>query len=214
MVEAGWCRKQATDLSAYTVVAAHYLAALPRKYIGAGHEKCTPKVCIAYNVDEKLYAVAHTSEDCRCQLHEPEIPKVIIQTIKKGGIPLISISLTPEGDPRLRVLDASPDVHVWIGGLGNFSQSQLPRCQLLSIHSLLKSLKSYKPKHRDFSNPVSKSENWFFAKRSRIFTVLNIITSFLICFHRRRKPQSSDLELTSIQDKAAVIFWMDTFACR
>lgn len=216
MVEAGWCRKQATHLAAYTVIGAHYLAALPRKYIGAGHEKCTPNVCIAYNVDEKLYAVAHTSEDCRCKLHEPEISKVIIQIIKKGGIPLISISLTPGGDPRLRVLGAFPDVqytaisHVWIGGLGNFSQNQLPRCQLLRIHSLLKNLKTYKLKHRGFSNLASKSENWLFAKRSRIFTVLNIIKSFLICFYRRRNPQSSDLEVTSIQDEAPVIFWIDT----
>lgn len=108
MVEAGWCRKQATHLSSYTVIGAYYLAALPRKYIGARHEKCTPKVCIAYNVDKKLYATAHTSEDCRCQSYEPEISKVIVRTVKKGGIPLISMSLTPEGDPRLSVLDASP----------------------------------------------------------------------------------------------------------
>lgn len=219
MVEAGWCRKQATDLYAYSVIGAHYLAALPRKSFGAGHEKCNPKNCIAYNVDEELYVVGHTDEHCQChlhELHEPEIPKVI-QIIKKGGIPLISISLTPEGDPRLSVLDASPDIqytaisHVWIGGLGNFSENQLPRCQLLRIHSLLKNLNSYKPIQKSFSNSVSRPENWFSARRSQIFTVLSIITSFLICFYSRRKPHSRDLELASIKDSGPVIFWMDTF---
>lgn len=215
MVEAGWCRKQATDLSAYSVIGAHYLAALPRKYFGSGHEKCKPKVCVANNVDEKLYTVAHTSENCQCQLQGPDMPNVI-QTIKEGGIPLISISLAPEGDPRFTVLEASPDVkytavsHVWIGGLGNFSQNQLPRCQLLRIHSLLKNLKSYKPNQRSLLNPASRPKNWFFASRSRIFTVLNIITSILICFYQRRKTPGGDLELAFIGEKDPIIFWMDT----
>lgn len=216
MVEAGWCQKQATDLSCYySVTSAHYLAALPRKHFGAGHEKCEPNVCVANNVDENFYAVAHTSEHCQCQLHEPELPKVI-QTIKGGDIPLISTSLTPEGDPRLTVLNASPDVqytaisHVWIGGLGNFSQNQLPRCQLLRIHSILKDLESYKPKQKNSSNPISRQEYWSFASQSRIFTVLNAIIAFLICFYHRKTPHSRDLELASIEDKSPVIFWMDT----
>ena len=215
MIEAGWCQKQAIDLSAYSVIGAHYLAALPRKHFGAGHEECKPNDCVANNVDENFYAVAHISEHCQCQLHGPEVPK-IIQAVKEGDIPLISISLTPAGYPRLSVLNASPDVqytaisHVWIGGLGNFSQNQLPRCQLLRIHSLLKNLKSHKPKKRIFSYPVSWQEYWVSATQSRIFTVLNGIIAFLICFHRRKNPQSRDLELASIEDKFQVIFWMDT----
>lgn len=107
-------------------------------------EKCKPKVCVANNLDENVHTVAHTREHFQCQLHKPELLKVI-QTIKDGDIPLISISLTPEGESRLTVLNASPDVqytaisHLWIGDLGNFPQSRLPRCQLLRTHSLLKS---------------------------------------------------------------------------
>lgn len=166
MVEAGWCRKQSTDLSGYSVIGAHYLAALPRKHFGAGHKKCKPKVCVANNVDENFYIVAHTSEHCQCQLYEPEVPKVI-QTIREGDIPLISISLTTEGDPRLTVLNASPDVqytaisHVWIGGLGNFSQNQLPRCQLLRIQRLLKNLEHYKPKQKNFSTQSQDKNTGF-----------------------------------------------------
>lgn len=129
---------------------------------------------------------------------------------------MISISLTPEGDPQLSFLDPSPNIqytaisHVWIGGLGNFSQNQLPRCQLLRIHSLRKGLKSYKPRQEIFSNSVSSPGNSFFAKGSRIFEGLSIISSFLLCLYRRRKPRRRDLELAYIKDNTPVIFWMDT----
>lgn len=215
MVEAGWCPKQATDLSAYSVIGAHYLAALPRKHFGAGHENCNAKVCVSNNVDENSYVVAHTSEHCQCQMLAPELPEVI-QAIKEGDIPLISISLTPEGDPQLTVLNASPDAqytaisHVWIGGLGNFSQNQLPRCQLLRIHSLLKNLKSYKTKKKIVSNPLTRQEYWFSASHSRLFTALSAIIAFLIRLYRRKNSQSRNMELRSIGDKASVIFWMDT----
>lgn len=216
MIEAGWCPKQATDLSTYSVIGVHYLAALPRKHFGIDHEKCEPENCVAYNVDERFYQVGHTDEHGQCQLYGPEILSVI-QTIKKGGIPLISISLTPEGDPRLSVLDASPNIqytaisHVWIGGLGNFSRNQLPRCQLLRIHSFLKGLNSYKPIQKNFPSSVSKPENWFLVQRSRLFKVISNVRSLLRCLYRRRKPQRRDLELASIKDNSPVFFWMDTF---
>lgn len=174
VVEAGWCRKQATDLSGYSAIGAHYLAALPRKNFGAGHENCKPKFCVANNVDENLYAVAHTSKHCQCQLHEPELPKVI-HTIKDGDITLISISLAPEGDPRLTVLKASPDVqytvtsHVWIGDLGKFSQNQLPRRQLLRIHSLLKSAELQTQAENLFKPSLRTGITFFFKPISDLY---------------------------------------------
>lgn len=212
MVEAGWCPKQAAHLASYSVIGAHYLAAIQRKSFGSDHGKCKGSVCVANNVDEKQYKVAHIEDHCQCQFYGPESAKVI-KIMKDGNIPLISITVTVDGDPRLQVLEASPGLrytaisHVWIGGLGNFFENQLPRCQLLQIRSLLKNLKSYKPQH-------GKSHT--VAKPTRLFTagarIMKILISYLscLCLYQRNDFGIGDLELSSLEEIDPVVFWMDT----
>lgn len=68
------------------------------------------------------------------------------EILKGGGIPLI-LSIDSDKDNRKITLIASePDTsyaaisHIWSDGLGNVHRSALPRCQMLRLSGLIRSL--------------------------------------------------------------------------
>ena len=141
-----WCHGQAADLCAqYSVIMYNYIAALPRQAINLDHRECLSEKCLANNVDIETYKTQHVENECECRPSGPDIGRVT-ELIREGSIPLVSITLSPDGSPQFEIIKAEPGVeytaisHVWVGGLGNFASNELPECQLRRLSDLVKQL--------------------------------------------------------------------------
>ncbi|KAF2008145.1 hypothetical protein P154DRAFT_516866 [Amniculicola lignicola CBS 123094] len=155
--DAGWCRSQIKTIAEYQDEAmVYYLSLVPsRKLSNNGHEDCPNTHCTASNVKNlRPYENKHT---CRgipikssqalenCPLIQVSGSK-IRQVINSGGIPLISIEISPSGDIALHVQTAQPSdryvamSHVWSDGLGNPNSNALPKCQVRQIAAHLEDL--------------------------------------------------------------------------
>ena len=149
MLDSGWCPPQTTNLVAnYTVIMSNYLAALPRKFLGNSHKDCNGGVCMINNVDIRNYTTGHVHSTCQCLSQQADITD-LKRILNDGHVPLISLEVTHDGFPKIKVVKASLAVqytaisHVWSGGLGNFTHNALPNCQLLRLHILLNKHQRY-----------------------------------------------------------------------
>ena len=141
-----WCHGQAVNLCAkHSVIMYNYLAALPRRAINLDHRKCLDHKCLANNVNVTTYKTQHVGNECQCRSCGPDIGRVI-ELIREGSIPLLSVALNSDGDPQFEVIKAEPGLeytaisHVWVGGLGNFTSNELPECQVRHLSDLVKEL--------------------------------------------------------------------------
>jgi hypothetical protein len=72
----------------------------------------------------------------------------LIEIIKSGGIPLVSVHIGPYNKAEIRIEKASPSTrytaisHVWSDGLGNPNSNALPQCQLGWLSTCLERLPS------------------------------------------------------------------------
>lgn len=139
MNSAGWCPFQIhRACSTFNCAEVYYLSQIDRKkgtLGGNAHNNCCKTLCVANNVDMTNYTTKHTKHDCTCHfVATPTEP--LVDTIRKGGIPLISVHTIAHGGLEIRVSPASPSSqytaisHVWSDGLGNPCANALPQCQL------------------------------------------------------------------------------------
>lgn len=134
---------------------------------GSGaHNRCSKKVCQAYNSSQIGYVTAHTEQSCRCSFLTAPTDK-IIQIIQDGGVPLVSIRKRPYGGLGIEIQAATAPnqyiaiSHVWSGGLGNPQTNSLPQCQL---HRLLERLSSL-PEYGDRGIYIERYDSWYITKR-------------------------------------------------
>ncbi|OBT41097.1 hypothetical protein VE00_09333 [Pseudogymnoascus sp. WSF 3629] len=153
---AGWCKSMAPKsfdfLNKLTPYFAPAIDSHPdRRH---NHTKCTGSVCETFTMeDESTYKTKHTPE-CDGTCGDVEIdPQSLHDLIMQGKIPIISLSLGPDGKLKTEVTH-SGDVphyiaisHVWSDGLGNEHGNALPYCELLKIFRMLEEwpLKHAKP---------------------------------------------------------------------
>jgi hypothetical protein len=139
MNSAGWCPFQIQRAcSTFNCAEVYYLSQIDRKKGIRGenaHNNCCKTQCVANNVDMTNYTTKHTKPDCSCHfIATPTEP--LVDTIRKGGVPLISVHTIAHGGLEIRVSPASPSSrytaisHVWSDGLGNPCANALPQCQL------------------------------------------------------------------------------------
>lgn len=213
MLQGGWCPSQLRNLvSDFSVATANYVAALPRKLIGLGHGNCNPQGCFANNVDEDHYSTLHTEDRCQCQLRGPNVAE-IIRLITEGSIPLISITLSLNGDPQIEVIKADPWTtytaisHVWSGGLGNFQDNKLPKCQLTRLYDLLRDLKKVDPQREQ---PGFKFLRPLLSLKKMRLCVQRLIRLASPNLGSRRYYERNSLELSAPPEMVPFVFWMDT----
>ena len=152
MMAQGWCQSQMHRIcSSYNWSIAHYISHITRREAGSdAHNRCSTKLCQAYNSSQDGYVTAHTEQSCRCSFLTAPTDK-IIQIIQDGGVPLVSIRKRRYGGLRIKIQAATAPnqyiaiSHVWSGGLGNPQANFLPQCQLQRLMERLSSL----PEDRD-----------------------------------------------------------------
>ena len=108
-------------------------------------EVCNQHKCAMYHFDDTTYQTKHADgcTGCREMVADyEEIDKIL----KKGSIPLI-LSIDAEDDSQeITLVESESDVkyvaisHVWSDGLGNVQRSALPRCQMLRLSNLIRTL--------------------------------------------------------------------------
>lgn len=206
MVRRGWCTSQTLYLMQYEGTTVNYLAALPRRFVGLNHKDCGFGACIANNVDEKTYQTAHTKERCGCEFKGPNEAKML-QLIKEGSIPVISLAIMSGGAPRIDVVRAEPGVkytaisHVWSGGLGNPVENSLPTCQLLKIYRLLAEMERQKLQNRNAAFQLLWQR---FSTLGKKFRWHNLV------FGQQTSYLPTSIEFSEHSETTPIIFWIDT----
>ena len=150
MLASGWCLHQINYLTQlYNTIDLQKFASLDRTQRAVDHQACAKATqCVAFNTDMKNYAVKHAAT---CSYPGPgsgcytvRVPyERLINVIKAGHVPLVSIRCSPEHGlsfrihrRRFRAKYASIS-HVWADGLGNPVDNALPSCQVKLLQSLL-----------------------------------------------------------------------------
>ena len=206
MVRTGWCESQTYWLTHnYTVIMANYLAALPRRFVGLDHKDCNSRACTANDVNEMTYQTAHTTEGCQCEFKGPGEAR-ILQPIKEGNIPLISVTLMPDDVPRIEIVKAEAGVkytaisHVWSGGLGNPRENKLPACQFLKIYRLLAEIERQKLPRTKLAFELLWQRSSILRKKFRLQSLAGPQRGYL--------PIS--MEFSEYRGNTPLVFWIDT----
>jgi hypothetical protein len=145
LLEAGWCPywiKIFSDTHSTPLI--HYLTGMQVE-AHSGRKPCSTFECNGHNVDmeEGKYVSKHTDSACQCNFKGPDT-KAMEPIIRRGGVPLVKLSKTPQGDIELGVVEleyGKPFIaisHVWAGGLGNPLANTIPSCQLKFIYGAAK----------------------------------------------------------------------------
>ncbi|KAI1323149.1 hypothetical protein F5Y16DRAFT_384553 [Xylariaceae sp. FL0255] len=157
MVANGWCHHQVQHISkTYDSTTFSYLATLqPSFHRLVSHQGCLhQKKCIAYDTDESTYHIRHTADGCSCEMISTPYKK-LVDVIKSGKIPLVSIENHLGSQPKLQIHSRSPGSqynaisHVWADGLGNFQANAIPTCRLLQINHSLRKLQFIDPNSKN-----------------------------------------------------------------
>ena len=148
MHAAAWCPHQIHLLcSSQLYITVIYTLQVHRQH-NVSHRGCSEAECLANNVElgNGEYKVRHVREECRC--NDIVIPEQkMIEIIKEGGIPLVSIQSGPHGQLHLDVTKATVTSryvalsHVWSDGMGNPKLNALPQCQLNKLMKCLQNLR-------------------------------------------------------------------------
>ena len=137
MKDKGWCPSQIHSVGStcdYSMM--HYLSNIDRRHSEKiFHETCSSRMCQAYNSEPDSYVTSHTARGCQCSFMAAPTEQ-IIEIIRSGGVPLISLRKISHGRIDIRVHASKANStytaisHVWSGGLGNVQGNSLPLCQL------------------------------------------------------------------------------------
>lgn len=163
MLANGWCHHQVEHLSrnaAYSLRGFAYLANRQHSTRLLNHASCTNHLtCVAYNTISAAYETRHIESGCDC----PSVPTpnaTLIQIIRRGDVPLISIQESPDPNtaPKIRVSTRNRRSkyiavsHVWADGLGNQFDNALPLCQINRLNLAVTALHNTFRYSRD--NPI------------------------------------------------------------
>jgi len=149
---AGWCLGELDMLGIIEPAILFYVSSFDRVSLKKDHSRCSDKVCLANQIDEKVYQTKHVTETCVCEhiIVEEEGNRPITEVLHKGDIPIISF----DGEKVLvQSSNSTPYVamsHVWSDGLGNPRTNSLPKCQFERIQKLVNALHS----DRELASPV------------------------------------------------------------
>lgn len=177
MLAAGWCRYWTKVFHAtYPAALTYYLASVSVDF-HSGHKTCSELDCKGNNVNMERgrYISQHTTLDCRCAFKGPN-SKYIEQIIQGGGVPLIKLSKTTQGDVNVSVVElgyGKPFIaisHVWSGGLGNPKENTVPSCQLKFIYNAARRCQNKEYGKGMFQRSHDANTNW---TKSKLYQVLN-----------------------------------------
>lgn len=172
MMRQGFCPHQIMYLAQrYDKESMRRFASLDRRQSRPeDHGPClNEKRCIAYNSPlEKGYTTKHC-DDCRDCSWVKTPKQALLNIVRTGGVPLISIHENPCGVLTLRVHRRgffsryATISHVWADGLGNPFANALPTCQIRKLRELLGQVieRNDAEKAEDFLfNPFGKKMFW------------------------------------------------------
>jgi hypothetical protein len=150
MTDIGWCPAiVARAMSEHHVNTLYFMSRVrPPRVPWLSHENCHGFNCIANDVRQDSYVNRHVTSHCSCQLvHVAGKQRdLMIQIIRKGGVPLIQIKEGTSGSVELIVVKHTPNEsylaisHVWSDGLGNPVSNALPFCQIQRLAKVLQGL--------------------------------------------------------------------------
>jgi hypothetical protein len=108
---------------------------------------CTKYQCAVNQLNELKYQTKHTEEchDCYDMVADPD---EVFKILKNGRIPLIRSIDRDCKSKSIPLIESQPDdvyvaiSHVWADGLGNLRCNALPRCQMLRLSQLIRTLPS------------------------------------------------------------------------
>ena len=122
-------------------------AAKPQEDLVPPGKLCSLWKCSSIQLDEKNYSTKHDEAcggiGCYDMVADE---REIFRILKSGSIPLILTIDNTDEDTNLTLVESGPDIayvaisHVWSDGLGNVQRSALPRCQILRLSKLVRSL--------------------------------------------------------------------------
>ena len=108
-------------------------------------EVCNQHKCVMYHFDDTTYRTKH-AEGCTGCYEMVADYEEIYDILKSGSIPLILSIDAADSSHEIRLVESGSDVeyvaisHVWSDGLGNVQRSALPRCQMLRLSNLIRTL--------------------------------------------------------------------------
>lgn len=108
-------------------------------------EVCNEHKCAMYHFNDTTYRTKHAEgcTDCYEMVADYE---EIYDILKNDSIPLILSIDAADNSQKIRLVESGSNVeyvaisHVWSDGLGNVQRSALPRCQMLRLSNLIRTL--------------------------------------------------------------------------
>ena len=171
MAASGWCPSQIHHFSqSLSNAATYYLSGiLQGTWRSMEHGSCTDLKCFAMNINKDDYTQQHHTECSAQSATAIGIGAPVLATIggnccppinvnpddlasiigDRGGIPLLSCFMNRSGRLQARVIRADFRTeyvaisHVWAGGMGNPKVNGLPKCQILRLYHLVRSILAF-----------------------------------------------------------------------
>jgi Heterokaryon incompatibility protein (HET) len=168
--EDGWCPSElVTIFHRFHTACFHFLHNLPRPGPHEKHQMirihkgptlmqdnapegrsradlCTPFKCAFKQLQDDKYKTKHANGCPGCDDAVAD-PDKLCEILSNGNIPLIlSIGEEDEKADTIMLVEAEPGMayvaisHVWSDGMGNLRENALPRCQLLRLSNMVRSL--------------------------------------------------------------------------
>ena len=148
--KSGWCPGQIEIMlrSSISLQPLYFFASLQDPISSGRHGLCGIQKCVAYQTDLNDYTTQHLIKECKCKDLNVDLSR-LIAVLSSGGLPLLRIRKGEAlDDLSLDLVASQPDTHyvalshVWADGLGNPKANSLPRCQLLHLSNLARSLRA------------------------------------------------------------------------
>jgi hypothetical protein len=124
-------------------------SAISGTHRSSSNDLCNMEKCSFLQLNDETYQTKHadgcSGSNCYDMIGDPQD---VLEILRSGSIPLI---LSVDGNDKndtLTLVSSGPDFeysyvaisHVWSDGLGNVQRSALPRCQILRLSKLIRSL--------------------------------------------------------------------------
>jgi hypothetical protein len=145
MIENGWCRKRLNFVDSISLFypAFYFMSSSrPPNRKQDDHRSCTSTKCY---IKTGLSEPFHRTNGCPCKdMHVPL--EDILRIVAAGGVPLIRVRHSPDGDMSLEVVPYNRTVrftaisHVWADRQLGSTKNALPTCQIKYLDSVLAAL--------------------------------------------------------------------------
>ncbi|RDA88279.1 hypothetical protein CP532_0300 [Ophiocordyceps camponoti-leonardi (nom. inval.)] len=152
MLDRGWCPSEVNKIrSQFTSLCGiHYASHLKKMTPRMDHERCSAKICRAFQIDMSTYRPLHVQGVCEGDCWTVDIDVVSVQSILRStnSFPIIRLLWPDEERDELKLIiePFQPGTsfvalsHVWADGLGNPQANSLPQCQMQRMASKIAAL--------------------------------------------------------------------------